>query len=375
MDIPNSHQNQNGAALVIALMFLAIVALAGSTAVILTTTDIQIGGNYRKYTQTFYNAQAGVQFVIGTLENDLKNDTTLANGTSDILPTTVGGSEPFTARPFGYKLTISDITMVSDSPETYSFTSTCQDPDDGSTVQIEVQFRKADFDPAFNVGILSDGDITIHGAPNITGGMHANGNVTQTGAGTIDGDVSAHGSVSVGSAVSGSETPNADEIDVPLPTGDDFDAWRTRAQTPPNIYHAGPSYTYSDSGDQSHKIVFVDGDITVSGSALQNVTVIATGDITVSGSSNMNSDGGIGTAMIAGGDITFNGSSHLYGVFWCNGDFRCNGAGTLEGSIVAGGDIRRNGVFNFVQNNQLDNENLPPGNECEVITWKDLSAN
>jgi len=339
---------------------------------VLTTTDMQIGANYRQYAQTYYNADAGVQYVIGILENDLKNGTTVANGTADVLPTAVGNSEPFTASPSGFFVTISNITMISKFPDVYSFTSTSHNTNDGSKVEIEAQFKKSPFDPAFDVGILSDGNISINGAPNITGGMHANGNLSQNGNGIIDGDVSAVGSVSVRSAVSGSETPNADSIDVPPITPADFNAWRTEAQTAPNIYSAGPTYTYSDTGDQTNKIVFVDGDIAVSGSALQNVTIIATGDITVTGSSSMNADGGIGTAMMAGGNITFNGSSTTYGAFWCNGNFTNNGSSTLVGSIVAGGDITRNGAFNFTQNNNLDNDNLPPGNECEIVTWKDM---
>ena len=373
MKIPNPYRNEHGAALVISLMFLMILGLVGTTAVIMTTTDAKIGSNYRQYAQTFYHADGGVQYVVGTIENDLKNDTTVANGTANILPTTVGNSEPFTANPSGFHLTISNITMISSSPDLYSFTSTSHHTTDGSRVEIEVQFEKDAFDPAFGVGILSDGNISINGAPNIVGGMHANGSVSQNGSGLIDGDVSAVGSVSVGSVVNGSETPNADAIDVPLIATADFNAWRIEAQTAPNIYSAS-DYAYSDSGDQAHKIVFADGDITVSGSALQDVTIIATGDIDVIGSSTMNADGNIGTAMIAGGDIIFNGSSHTYGVFWSNGDFRVNGASTLEGSIVAGGNITRNGVFNFILNNHIENENLPPGNECNIVTWKDSNS-
>ena len=52
--------NENGAVLVIGLMFLAILALLGSTAVVLTTTDMQIGGNYKTSVQAFNVAQAGV---------------------------------------------------------------------------------------------------------------------------------------------------------------------------------------------------------------------------------------------------------------------------------------------------------------------------
>jgi hypothetical protein len=134
--------------------------------------------------------------------------------------------------------------------------------------------------------------------------MHANGNIVQRGAGIIDGDVSAVGTVSVGAAVSGRETASAEGIEVPLITAADFNAWRTKALIAPNIFSA-TDYTYSDSGDQSYRMVFVDGNIDVPGSALQNVTIIATGNLTVTGSAKMNGDGSIGTAMIAGGNILF----------------------------------------------------------------------
>lgn len=51
--------NENGAALIIGLMFLAILALAGSTAMVLTSTDLQIGGNYKAGQQAFNAAEAG----------------------------------------------------------------------------------------------------------------------------------------------------------------------------------------------------------------------------------------------------------------------------------------------------------------------------
>lgn len=52
--------NENGAALVISLMFLAILAMLGTTAVIMTTTDMQIGNNYKTNTQASNAAQSGI---------------------------------------------------------------------------------------------------------------------------------------------------------------------------------------------------------------------------------------------------------------------------------------------------------------------------
>jgi Tfp pilus assembly protein PilX len=53
------HKNEKGMVLPLGLMFLAIIALLGATAVIVTTTDLKIGSNYRANEQTFYAAEAG----------------------------------------------------------------------------------------------------------------------------------------------------------------------------------------------------------------------------------------------------------------------------------------------------------------------------
>lgn len=53
--------NENGAALIIGLMFVAILALVGATAVVLTSTDLQIGSNYKASEKALYVAEAGAQ--------------------------------------------------------------------------------------------------------------------------------------------------------------------------------------------------------------------------------------------------------------------------------------------------------------------------
>ncbi|MDZ7696962.1 MAG: pilus assembly PilX N-terminal domain-containing protein [Deltaproteobacteria bacterium] len=55
------YKNENGAALIIGLMFVAILAMLGTSAVIMTTTDIQIGANYKSSVQTLSVAEAGIQ--------------------------------------------------------------------------------------------------------------------------------------------------------------------------------------------------------------------------------------------------------------------------------------------------------------------------
>jgi len=51
--------NENGAVRVIGLMFIAILAMLGTTAVVMTTTDMQIGANYKTSVQALNAAEAG----------------------------------------------------------------------------------------------------------------------------------------------------------------------------------------------------------------------------------------------------------------------------------------------------------------------------
>ncbi|MBW2167434.1 MAG: pilus assembly PilX N-terminal domain-containing protein [Deltaproteobacteria bacterium] len=65
------YNNEKGFVLPVGLMFLAIIAILGTTAVIITTTDLKIGSNYKASEQAFYDAEAGVQYVLKQLAIDL----------------------------------------------------------------------------------------------------------------------------------------------------------------------------------------------------------------------------------------------------------------------------------------------------------------
>ena len=63
------HKNEKGMVLPLGLIFLAIIAIVGTTAVIVTTTDIKIGSNYKKSQQAFYAADAGINVAISNVED------------------------------------------------------------------------------------------------------------------------------------------------------------------------------------------------------------------------------------------------------------------------------------------------------------------
>jgi len=131
-------ENERGAALVIALMFLAIVAMMGATAVILTTTDMQIGSNYKENTISFNYAEAGISYAITGMEAGL------ADG-SFSLPTSTDPTDPNNSTtltytlPSGFNFSISDITMT--GPNAYAFTSTGTGTDNAQSI-IRVTFKR-----------------------------------------------------------------------------------------------------------------------------------------------------------------------------------------------------------------------------------------
>jgi Tfp pilus assembly protein PilX len=55
------YRNESGMVTALALLLLAVLALLGTTAVVVTSTDIKIGGNYKVSEIAFYAAEAGVE--------------------------------------------------------------------------------------------------------------------------------------------------------------------------------------------------------------------------------------------------------------------------------------------------------------------------
>ena len=71
------HKNEKGMVLPLGLMFLAIIAILGTTAVLVTTTDIKIGSNYKKSQQAFYAAEAGTNRAMSKIEDFIFGDTAI----------------------------------------------------------------------------------------------------------------------------------------------------------------------------------------------------------------------------------------------------------------------------------------------------------
>lgn len=80
-------KDENGAALVVALLVMVICALLGASSILTSNTDIQIAMNEKVYSEAFTNADAGIQWLrsqnlpnMARVDYDLNSlNTSLAN--------------------------------------------------------------------------------------------------------------------------------------------------------------------------------------------------------------------------------------------------------------------------------------------------------
>ena len=63
-------KNERGMVLVTSLLILSVLVAIGTTAVMQTSTDIKISGNYKTSRQALYDADAGVQYMLARIKND-----------------------------------------------------------------------------------------------------------------------------------------------------------------------------------------------------------------------------------------------------------------------------------------------------------------
>ena len=151
LNIPLTFGNEKGFVLPIGLIFLAIIALLGTTAVIVTTTDLKIGSNYKSSAQAFYDADAGAQYVLKKLAIDLDDSN---SATVDL---TASPGSPISlsySTPGGFSFTVPTVLTQLGSDQ-YSFEVTGHGPNNSEAV-IKVVFS-AERKSLFEYGLFTDG--------------------------------------------------------------------------------------------------------------------------------------------------------------------------------------------------------------------------
>ena len=187
------YNNEKGFVLPVGLMFLAILALLGTTAVTITTTDLKIGTNYKLSKQAFYDAEAGGQHAIAMIENGLANDTLSLSGSSITVNYTT---------PAGFSFDpITTLTQVG-TTSNYSFQATGYSGNASSAVEMVFvrdsifqygAFGDKKLDMKSNGRVYSyDSSVTPNPVPSDStgdGDVGSNGEVIVHNGTYIDGDV------------------------------------------------------------------------------------------------------------------------------------------------------------------------------------------
>jgi len=349
MNIISPFLNDRGAALVIALMFLAILALVGTTAVLLTSTDLQIGGNYKACTKAFYIADAGLEVARDRLRTNLESSTTVnqmlaarvgangvlsdststniftnlyANGTflTDDVPliaqTSFGGG---TYRVYLTNDGTDGVTTLTDTNNQVTLTSIGQGPANSLAILQEV-VQRPEVPPMPGALVLPGPDVIFDGANSNASGIageteSAISTTSDAAEATVENNLTSISRIDnytcEAGAGAGSDCINNDlaSFDPRLTTVAGIEDLAATFRSAANTDLPGPgpyTLTAAQVGTTSdRKIVFVDGDATlgpVNGAGI----LIVTGTLTLQGNFNYN-----GLIMCIGeGNILRNGGGN-----------------------------------------------------------------
>jgi len=169
--------NQKGIVLPVALVFLVVLGLMGSAAVVMTRTDMKISGNYKNSEQAFYVAEAGVENAREVLRamNATSSDKSsysdelaaltgingvldgYTSGTDDVplISTTSLGNGSYTV--YLTNDSIDGHLNLTDSNQTVTLTSVATGPN-GSSSTIESTVKTFDlFPPPGSITLLGSG--------------------------------------------------------------------------------------------------------------------------------------------------------------------------------------------------------------------------
>jgi Tfp pilus assembly protein PilX len=348
----HSLKNQNGFLLIAALMLLATLTILGTTAFILSRTDIKIGGGFRNSQQAFQAAQAGIERgreVLRKANGDQTwgADTTLFNSelvhyAGGALPVTSGTSGGYTYTVFLSNDAGDAGATTSDSNNKVMLTSTATGPNNTKAiVEIAVSLPPPPVTPPVSFP-TNAGTISLLGnSASFIGGGNSNAK-------------SYNGDDQCGSAASIPVVAVSNSGSLPgIKTAIDG--------TKPKTYHTkvnGVSVDASTNMDDVAKSMTT-AQMTSAGynlndaaslNALVNAIQASAGAVTVpSGQTSVS--GGLGTAghpriIVANGDFTMGGSG--FGILVVKGQLTFNGNVDFTGIImvIGQGIMMRNGGGN-----------------------------
>lgn len=283
---PILRQDDRGFVLPIGLMFLGILVILGITAIILSTTDLKTGENYKASVMAFQDAQAGANFAVQSMENGLK-DGTFA------LPTHIGDTVSLAGFivPGDFSFQLGAVTKTADNA--YSFSSTGSRNDASAAI-----LTTAKKGSAINYAAFGNLLVDMKASSSVYSYDSSSTPSPTPGDSTGEGDVGSNGSVSVkmGTTIDGS-----------VALGDD-------GATPPNEAAYTSTGTPVITGTTGADVDRVDPDPLgiIGGTYADMMTAYST--------NNNNSDVGVPQSLDLRGNLTLSAGNYYFtGILLRNG--------------------------------------------------------
>jgi cytoskeletal protein CcmA (bactofilin family) len=350
--------NRRGNAFLTAMFFLVILLGLGTVFVETSIQEVARASRVRKETRALSLAEGGLDYAVWRIYNE--------NPTS--FPTTYSR----TGLPEGeFSAVVSrhydeSGAMVPNSLEIIS-TGTSQGWQAEVKAIGQYMTTTTNNNSVFDHALFSDSDIYLGGTADIVGDIHSNGNISLSGTPSVDGDGSASGWIKdKKGGITGTKTQYAPKIPMPVV---DVQYYRSIATT---IYSSSQTFSGTTTLDG---VIFVDGDMHISGQVDGDGVFVATGTIHVDGNVTLaNADSSF--ALISTKKIKINGSAEIEGVLYAHNaetpaTIDGNGTATITGAVVAD-LITTNGTL-LVTYHTSDQD--LPGSESspiqvDVVSWR-----
>lgn len=344
---------QEGTALVGLMMVLFILTFLGTTAFMTSTTEMKISSNYTQSLKALYAAEAGLQELLAVFRRNPEGFLQKKTGAELSFP----GIEPDQANGPGCKFWLVDLRYDPQAVPAYAEVVLA-----GKEVAQKglCRIRATIFSSTgsgldgvpflFKVGMVTAGRLHLQGTSAIRTSIHANQGFF------IDPTSLTEQLRDQQFSVTQSTDPDRSDyqkpVEVPVISDQGFQEYRNRAAGGNNWMLTGPQHLVLN-GDQRGRLIFVDGDVTLTAAAVSGLTLVATGSITLEGSVVLKGGETIDSAFFAGGNLLLHDGVQLSAVFWANGTLVPSGTAKITGTVACQGSVSFGSGFQFERSTHI----------------------
>jgi len=164
--------DERGIALISVILLIMVLSFVSAAAIVTSTTELKIGGNFKTSAHSFYNAEAGVQYALGQIKNRLEVGALTLSGSSVKAHYSSPGTtylQPNGKLPFSNWTTV-QLNVKSGNNKYYEYTV------DGvygsSTTSLTACFYLTS--PPFVRGMFSVGALSVGSIHTMTGALGSN---------------------------------------------------------------------------------------------------------------------------------------------------------------------------------------------------------